>query len=556
MKIKKITALIMALTVSCGVIQTVNNYSPVSFTAIAAEQTEQTIFFNEETGSLSLRGNVNNDEVKKYSDKATTVIAEAGTVLPENCTGLFAGFKAVSIDLSKADASNVKYMGYMFGSCENLEELNVSGLDTSNVKNMNYLFRDCKSLKTLDLSDLDTYKVGQMTGMFKGCSAIETIDLSGFNTFYVHNMNEMFKECKKLKTIYAGAGWATDSLEDCRYMFSECDSLKGGNGTLYNKENDFREYARVDEEGKSGYLTASENYAAGLPEDRQSTVVKEGVLSFRVFSDHAELFLCDKDAEGVIIIPEKVNDQPVTVIRRAAFLERGKITSVEMPDTIKEIGYVAFRNCTNLKKIKLSKSLESIGEEAFESVDRIEKIEFPDSLKFIDDSAFENVYFSNELIIPESVEKIGKGAFSGSIDKIVIFSRDCDIADNYEFDNSVRETLRTRWIFGYTASTAEAYAKKYDIPFFDLETIPVWGDANCDNGVDMSDVVIIMQSLANPDKYGVDGTDEHHITEKGLELADVSRPSYERPDGVTTEDALLIQQYLLGKVSSIVPKHE
>ena len=35
----------------------------------------------------------------------------------------------------------------------------------------------------------------------------------------------------------------------------------------------------------------------------------------------------------------------------------------------------------------------------------------------------------------------------------------------------------------------------------------LYGDANCDGIVDMSDAVLIMQSLANPNKYGVNGTD-------------------------------------------------
>ena len=35
------------------------------------------------------------------------------------------------------------------------------------------------------------------------------------------------------------------------------------------------------------------------------------------------------------------------------------------------------------------------------------------------------------------------------------------------------------------------------------------------------DVVLIMQSLANPSKYGIDGSDDHHITEEGYLLADV-----------------------------------
>ncbi len=68
------------------------------------------------------------------------------------------------------------------------------------------------------------------------------------------------------------------------------------------------------------------------------------------------------------------------------------------------------------------------------------------------------------------------------------------------------------------------------------------GDANCDGNVDMSDAVIIMQSLANPDKYGEKGTDKFHITEKGKINGDVETSS----KGLTSNDALEIQKYLLG----------
>ena len=76
-----------------------------------------------------------------------------------------------------------------------------------------------------------------------------------------------------------------------------------------------------------------------------------------------------------------------------------------------------------------------------------------------------------------------------------------------------------------------------------------WGDANCDETVDMSDVVLVMQSLANPDKYGLKGTDKNHITQIGSDQADVDKTS----KGVTSNDALRIQEYLLKKVASLDP---
>jgi hypothetical protein len=77
----------------------------------------------------------------------------------------------------------------------------------------------------------------------------------------------------------------------------------------------------------------------------------------------------------------------------------------------------------------------------------------------------------------------------------------------------------------------------------------IYGDANCDGAVDMSDVVLIMQSLANPNKFGLEGTDSKHLTEKGADNADVDTSS----KGVTANDALRIQEYLLHKLTTLDP---
>ena len=70
----------------------------------------------------------------------------------------------------------------------------------------------------------------------------------------------------------------------------------------------------------------------------------------------------------------------------------------------------------------------------------------------------------------------------------------------------------------------------------------VWGDADGDGTVMMNDVVLIMQSIANADKYGINGTDEKHITEKGSDAANV----HDRAAGLlTVQDALEVQRLLL-----------
>ncbi len=76
-----------------------------------------------------------------------------------------------------------------------------------------------------------------------------------------------------------------------------------------------------------------------------------------------------------------------------------------------------------------------------------------------------------------------------------------------------------------------------------------YGDANCDGSVDMSDVVLIMQSLANPNKFGLNGSEDSHITAKGQLNGDVDVTV----KGITSNDALRIQEFLLGKVKDLAP---
>jgi len=78
----------------------------------------------------------------------------------------------------------------------------------------------------------------------------------------------------------------------------------------------------------------------------------------------------------------------------------------------------------------------------------------------------------------------------------------------------------------------------------------VYGDANCDSGVDMADAVLIMQFISNPNRFGLNGTDEHHMTQKGLDNSDVDGKN----NGVTNSDAVSIQKYLLGAVEGLPEK--
>ncbi len=72
-------------------------------------------------------------------------------------------------------------------------------------------------------------------------------------------------------------------------------------------------------------------------------------------------------------------------------------------------------------------------------------------------------------------------------------------------------------------------------------TATLWGDANCDDKVNLADAVLIMQNKANPSKYS--------ITAQGELNGDVD----ENGNGLTNKDALKIQQFMLGLVTSLEP---
>ena len=80
----------------------------------------------------------------------------------------------------------------------------------------------------------------------------------------------------------------------------------------------------------------------------------------------------------------------------------------------------------------------------------------------------------------------------------------------------------------------------------------VYGDSNCDTKVELADAILIMQSLANPDKYGEKGSDSKHLKAQGKTNGDVDKST----EGLTANDALKIQEFLLKKRTTLDPSKD
>ena len=116
-----------------------------------------------------------------------------------------------------------------------------------------------------------------------------------------------------------------------------------------------------------------------------------------------------------------------------------------------------------------------------------------------------------------------------------------DPVSNTTTTSTVTTTSTTTTTTTSTSTTSTTSSTPAQLPEIN------WGDTNMDGKVDLADAVLIMQALANPNKYGIDGTYEKHITRQGQLNGDVDQST----KGLTGDDAVTIQEYLLKLIPSL-----
>lgn len=147
----------------------------------------------------------------------------------------------------------------------------------------------------------------------------------------------------------------------------------------------------------------------------------DGSYQFILNADNTATITKYTGNEHRITIPAQVaqgtQTYPVTKIGDRVFSNyRNVLISVQIPDTVTEIGSNAFYNCTSLKSVTIQDNkpscVKKIGRQAFMFCSELTDISILDSVTEIGSEAFHHCEELDTVTIPEGVTSVADGMFS------------------------------------------------------------------------------------------------------------------------------------------------
>ena len=315
--------------------------------------------------------------------------------IPNSVTSIgWATFSGCSSLTSVTIPNSVTSIGdQAFSNCYSLTSVTIP----NSVTTIGYsAFSSCSSLTSVTIPNSVT-SIKSYT--FSGCSSLISIIIpnSVISIGY-----EAFRDCSSLTSVTIPN--SVTSIGD--YAFYYCSSLISitiPNSVTSIGYNAFFDVLNIIYHGA----------ATGAPWGAR--VMNGYVEGNLVYEDSTKttLLFCSYSAQGEIIIPNTV-----TNIGELAFYYCSSLTSVTIPNSVTSIGVGAFSGCSSLTSITIPNSVTSIGENAFYNISNIvyhgTATGSPWGAKSV------NGYVENNLVYADEAKKVLLACFTSAQGEIII----------------------------------------------------------------------------------------------------------------------------------------
>ncbi len=310
--------------------------------------------------------------------------ALASLVIPDSVTsiGSFA-FSNCSSLTSIVIPASVKHIGASaFDSCINIEQATIptnaiSSIPNDSIKKVvitsgtsikNYAFSGCSNLTSITIPDSVT-SIG--SDAFSGCSNLTSITVPASVTSIKY---AAFKDCSSLASIVIPDSVTSIGSD----AFSGCSNLTSI--TIPNSVTSIGHYA---------FYNCSSLTSVVIPK----SVTSIGVLAFHncislvsitipfvgasLNTHFGYIFGANTYSDNSNYVPNSLKEVILTggdSIESHAFLGCSSLTSIKIPESVKNIGKYAFYNCGSLTRIVIPKSVTMIGNYAFANCNSLKEV--------------------------------------------------------------------------------------------------------------------------------------------------------------------------------------
>lgn len=311
---------------------------------------------------------------------------------------------------------------------------------------------------TYTLSDDDTIVISGSGEMMENlqsklCDYNKIYELTDkkFENEFAKLENEGVEFCNYYKetNTFTNRHYGLNSTELCSYVkydnlyYKIGKNLNGVSGVyLYDTKTisySNSKHIRSDLESKILILVDSvKNYMTSIKSDYSTVMPKNLIVSEGITNIGLSAFL-DCNSLTNVQLPSTLRS-----IEPKAFAKTN-IETIDIPNSVTDIGKAAFARCTNLKSINISENLTSLGDQVFQGTmslneldlsktklttisyglindSNVKKVILPNTINSIGKVAFYKCEKLDNIIIPDSVKSIGNSAFMQckSLESIVI----------------------------------------------------------------------------------------------------------------------------------------